>query len=73
MSSKNASNENTIAAFMKARTEALELASDIVAHLEDHMNATADSVNWANVGDAQYAAAKLRELSEFLGLSKDAS
>jgi len=58
-------NEKALGAFMTKIAEAQSLLAELQAHVDDHMGASPDEINYGHVGSAGYMVEKLTELTDW--------
>jgi len=58
-------NEKALGAFMAKITEAQTLLAELQAHVDDHMDASPEEINFGHVGSAGYMVKKLTELTDW--------
>jgi len=58
-------NEKALGAFMAKIAEAQTLLAELQAHVDDHMGASPDEINYGHVGSAGYMVEKLTELTDW--------
>jgi len=58
-------NEKALGAFMAKIAEAQSLLAELQAHVDDHMGASPEEINYGHVGSAGYMVEKLTELTDW--------
>jgi len=58
-------NEKALGAFMAKIAEAQTLLAELQAHVDDHMGASPEEINYGHVGSAGYMVEKLTELTDW--------
>jgi len=58
-------NEKALQAFIGKIAEARTLLDELEAHVDNHMEANPDDINWGHVGSAGYMVEKLTELTDW--------
>jgi hypothetical protein len=63
--------DKALECFMEAIADSNKLMAEIQAHLDDHMGANPEAVNWGNVGLAEWLRYHLIEIGNFLFKRED--
>ena len=58
-------NEKALGAFMAKIAEAQSLLAELQAHVDDHMGASPEEINYGHVGSVGYMVEKLAELTDW--------
>jgi len=58
-------NEKALSTFMAKIAEAQTLLAELQAHVDDHMGASPEEINYGHVGSAGYMVEKLTELTDW--------
>jgi hypothetical protein len=64
-------NTAAVDAFVATTHAARRLAAAITDHLDEHMGASPDDVNWAHVGSAGKVLGDLQEICRFLNIREE--
>ena len=61
-------NDKAMDKFLESTHDSVQMLKDILEHMENHMDASPEEINWGHVGSAGHVAEKLSEITEFLNL-----
>ena len=67
----NRNNGKALAAYMNEISKIQETLAALQAHADDHFGTTPDDINWGHAGSAEHVNQKLKEITDFLGLTQE--
>ena len=67
----NRNNDKALAAYMNEIAQATKTLETLLEHAHNHFETAPENINWGHAGSAEHVNQKLKEITDFLGLTSE--